>query len=122
MASVAPESTAPPSRPTAHTGAELTPFDVSLVEQELCASADAFLPSALSVRMGTQTLSSIRDSHSSLHCRLPAHFQTWSSNVKLDRAARNRPSLPEIDRPYNRRREGMRQAAGGTAMMRGGVT
>ena len=58
----------------ADAAAALSPFELSLVEQEICASlADAFLPSALS---------------------------TWSGTVTLDRRARGRRVLSEIDAPY----------------------
>ena len=58
----------------ADAAAALSPFELSLIEQEICASlADAFLPSALS---------------------------TWSGTVTLDRRARGRRVLSEIDAPY----------------------
>ena len=70
-AAVAPEET-------------LLPFDVSLVEQEICATAHAFSPSARS---------------------------TWSATVSLDRDARHKRNMKPLDVPSKRNRRRKKQKA-----------
>ena len=70
---------------TASTGLEgLDPFDVSLVEQEICATAHAFSPSARS---------------------------TWSATVSLDRDARHKRNMKPLDVPSKRNRRRKKQKA-----------
>lgn len=58
-------------------GPELTPFHQSLVEQEICASTQYFMPSALS---------------------------TWSSTVAIDRKAHGLPVILPIENPFRMER------------------
>ena len=70
-AAVAPEET-------------LLPFDVSLVEHEICATAHAFSPSARS---------------------------TWSATVSLDHDARHKRNMKPLDVPSKRNRRRKKQKA-----------